>query len=245
MANSFLPCIPEPKVPGRFRPPRKVKRADILRPSDLRHVLRVIQATSRWPERDQCLVLISVCVGMRVTEIARLTPRILMTPAGVIREQCTLPAEITKGCKPRPAYFSNERLLESLDRYIESRHSRGYGLSGQGEYHGLRPDQPLIYSTRNGGYTLSRKPRELETGEVVEYLAADGLEHHFRTMYDRSGLPGASSHTGRRTFASGLLAKGVSSEDISMLLGHTELDVTGVYLECTDQMVEEALREVF
>ncbi|MDA8093298.1 MAG: tyrosine-type recombinase/integrase [Betaproteobacteria bacterium] len=103
---------------------------------------------------------------------------------------------------------------------------------------------PLFYSTHNAGYSLSKKPRELETGVVVEYVAADGLEHHFRRLYDKAGLPGASSHTGRRTFASGLLAKGVSSEDVRILLGHEDIDITGAYLVCTEHMIEEALRGV-
>ena len=89
------------------------------------------------------------------------------------------------------------------------------------------------------------KPRMLESGEIGDYAAADGLEHLFRRIFDRSGLKECSSHSGRRSFASTLLAKGVSSEDVSKLLGHQDIDVTGDYLECSEQMIEEAYRDIF
>jgi integrase len=51
---------------------------------------------------------------------------------------------------------------------------------------------------------------------VEEYAAADGLEALFRRIYDKAGLPECSSHAGRRTFASTLLANGLSSEDVQV-----------------------------
>ncbi len=45
-------------------------------------------------------------------------------------------------------------------------------------------------------------------------------------------------------FASTLLAKGVSSEDVSRLLGHSEIDVTGDYLACSESMLEAAFADV-
>lgn len=89
------------------------------------------------------------------------------------------------------------------------------------------------------------KPRVLDSGEIGDYTAADGMEHLFRRIYDRSGPKSCASHSGRRTFSSTLLAKGVSSEDVSKLLGHTDVYVTGDYLECSEQMIEEAFRDVF
>jgi|GEM_PF-6722864 len=47
-------------------------RAKILNPAKLRHLLRVTEATSRFPERDTLILLLGITCGMRVTEIARL-----------------------------------------------------------------------------------------------------------------------------------------------------------------------------
>ncbi len=242
MAN--FPSIPIPNNPARFEPKYSKKRAGILRPSDVRHVLRVIDATSRWPERDCALVVASLCTGMRCTELARVTPRDILMPSGKVRDAVQLRAEITKGCKARLAYFTNPKLIAALDRYVQSRHAKRIGLSGGEDYAGLYPDAPMFFSSRKGGFSMVPKNRALESGLTGQYVAADGLEHLFRRIFDRSGLKDCSSHSGRRTFASTLLAKGVSSEDVSRLLGHSEIDVTGDYLECSEAMLEAAFADV-
>ncbi|MFP4898765.1 G1 family glutamic endopeptidase [Paraburkholderia sp. BR14261] len=48
------------------------RHAKVLTPAKFRHLLRVTEATSRFPERDTLIVLLGVTCGMRVTEIARL-----------------------------------------------------------------------------------------------------------------------------------------------------------------------------
>ncbi|MFM0616182.1 hypothetical protein PQR37_19135 [Paraburkholderia nemoris] len=48
------------------------KRAKVLTPAKFRHLLRVTEATSRFPELDALILLLGVTYGMRVTEIARL-----------------------------------------------------------------------------------------------------------------------------------------------------------------------------
>lgn len=238
-----FPTIPD--KPGIFRPKPKVKRAAILRPSDIRHVLRVIEATSRWPERDALVVLMSVCTGMRCSEIARITVADILHADGRIRAEVALRAAITKGCNPRIAYFTHPKLIAAIARYVAGRVVKRVGLSGESTYCGLYPDLPIVYSSRKGGFSMVRKRRVLESGQEEDYAAADGLESLFRRIYDKAGLPECSSHAGRRTFASTLLAKGVSSEDVSKLLGHTALANTLPYLECSESMLEAAFREVF
>jgi integrase len=48
------------------------KHAVVLRPSQIRHLLRVTEAMSRHPERDALILLLGITCGMRVTEIARI-----------------------------------------------------------------------------------------------------------------------------------------------------------------------------
>ncbi len=91
-------------------------------------------------------------------------------------------------------------------------------------------------------------PNELNTkrarnaaGEVVEYLAADSLQTYLKGLYRAAGLFDASSHSGRRTFASRLLAAGQSLTDVQALLGHSDLDHVMPYLEVDG----ETLREMF
>jgi len=62
-------------------------------------------------------------------------------------------------------------------------------------------------------------------GEAVDYLAADSHQSYVTGLYRAAGLgAGHSSHSGRRTFASRLVAQGHSLDTVQFLLGHSHLD---------------------
>lgn len=80
-----------------------------------------------------------------------------------------------------------------------------------------------------------------QRARYVEYLAADGLQTYIKGLYRAAGLFDASSHSGRRTFASRLMAAGQPLETVQALLGHSELDHLMPYLEVS----KSTLREMF
>jgi integrase/recombinase XerD len=49
-------------------------------------------------------------------------------------------------------------------------------------------------------------------------------------LYQAAGING-TSHSGRRTFATRLLAYGASIEQIQLLLGHGDIDQTSRYID--------------
>jgi integrase/recombinase XerC len=108
------------------------------------------------------------------------------------------------------------------------------------DFRGLSPDLPLIFSSRGGGFALSTKKRVLLSGANEEYKASDALEQLFRHLYKISGMKGASSHSGRRSYASRLVESGVDIEDVSRLLGHTDLDCTLIYVSPSKAAIRDA-----
>jgi integrase/recombinase XerD len=64
------------------------------------------------------------------------------------------------------------------------------------------------------------------------------MQARFRELYRASGLK-TSSHAGRRGFASALIRKGVDLEQVAILLGHAEIDVTAAYIEVSKDRLRE------
>ncbi|KAA0080914.1 site-specific integrase [Paraburkholderia sp. T12-10] len=222
------------------------KHAKTLTSAKFRHLLRVTKATSRFPERDTLILLLGITCGMRVTEIARLEVRHVLSKSGNRSEEIGLPGSITKGCRPRCVFLSHERTIAAFDRYVEWRYRRGHGVSlDRREYRGLMPRTRLILTQKGGAFELSTKRRVNFEGETVEYLAADSLQSYVTGLYRAAGLgAGYSSHSGRRTFASRLVANGHSLETVQILLGHAHLDHVSPYLDVTKRDRREAVAAI-
>ncbi len=56
-----------------------------------------------------------------------------------------------------------------------------------------------------------------------------------KRLYKKSGLDGCKSHSGRRNFATTLLQhKGVSIKNLQVLMGHSNISTTSIYVEHND-----------
>jgi integrase/recombinase XerD len=219
------------------------KRAKVLTPAKFAHLLRVTEATSRFPERDALILLLGVTCGMRVTEIARLEVRHALSKSGTRFEEIGLPGSITKGCRPRSIFLSHAKAIDAFDRYVEWRYRRGLGVAlDRREYRGLMPHTRLVVTQKGGPFELSIKRRINAEGEPVEYLAADSLQTYVTDLYRRAGLGrGFSTHSGRRTFASRLISQGQSLDTVQLLLGHAHPDHVAPYLHVSAREMREAV----
>jgi integrase len=174
----------------------------------------------------------SHALGLRVTELATITIRDALHVSGRIRSELTM----------RNLPLSNELLLHHLELYLAYRIEQDIGVlpAKSEDYRGLSPDLTLVFSSRGGGFAMATKKRVLESGVYMEYKACDALEQLFRHLYKISGMKGASSHSGRRSYASRLVESGVDIEDVSRLLGHSDLDYTLIYVSPSKEAIYEA-----
>ena len=60
-------------------------------------------------------------------------------------------------------------------------------------------------------------------------------------IYERSGIAGATSHSGRRTFITELANKGVSVRVLAALAGHSSIATTQRYIDINDDMLKKAV----
>jgi integrase len=170
----------------------------------------------------------------------------VLLKSGTRNEEIGLPGSITKGCRPRPIFISYEKTVAAFDRYVEWRYRRGHGVSlDRREYRGLMPRTRLVLTQKGSAFELSAKRRVNFEGESVEYVAADSLQSYVTTLYRAAGLgAGYSSHSGRRTFASRLVANGHSLETVQILLGHAHLDHLSPCLDVTQRDQREAVAAI-
>lgn len=216
----------------------EINRAKTLHQGQLTRLIKITQATSRYPERDVLVLMLGHHCGMRITEISRLTVADVMHASGKLRSEISMREAITKGCRQRCAYLASKPAIHALEAYLKYRIERGIGtVVGSGPYSGLLPHQPLIYSSRGDGMSQNTKRRVLETGEEKAYRACDSLQAHVTRLYQRAGIKGGSSHSGRRTFASRVLATTGDMEAVAQLLGHSSIDCSQRYVDINEETI--------
>jgi site-specific recombinase XerD len=217
-------------------------QATTLQPGQIRHLLRVTADTSRHPERDCLILLLRLRAGMRATEIAQIEVQDVLFPSGALRDEISLRAAITKGCRQRCIYLSHVKAIEVFDRYLDYRIARRLRTTGASRrYRGLEPASMLILTHKSYKFHLNTKRRMSWAGEQVDYLACDSLQSHVTKLYRDAGIRGGSSHSGPRTMASRLIAQGTAVEIVQLLLGHAELEDVRPYLHVSTRRLEECV----
>jgi len=59
----------------------------------------------------------------------------------------------------------------------------------------------------------------------------NAMQKWFKSLYDKAGITGASSHSGRRTFITRLIEQGADIKAVSKLAGHASIVTTAIYVE--------------
>ena len=181
-------------------------KARVLMPEDFKLLLKVLASDKRNGKRDTLLIMMSFGLGLRVMELAALKVSDVLTENGKVKEELLL--EKTKMLKRRILYIMDNRIKRAIADYIEERKIRA-----ELKRNVFNHQQPLFLSQRGS------------------YFTAKTLQKRFEHIYKITGLKGASSHSGRRTFATNLIENGTDIKAISTLMGHSDINMTARYVE--------------
>jgi len=88
------------------------------------------------------------------------------------------------------------------------------------------PTKPLFYTQKQSGFS------------------ANSLAQYFFYLYRNVGLDGASSHSGRRSFLTGLANKGTAIHILKSLAGHRNISTTASYLYSNPNQLKAAVELV-
>ncbi len=168
-------------------------------------------ATRKHSTRNRALLLTTYLSGMRVGELSSLRFKDVVDAEGTIRNEIRLLAENTKTNEARTV-FVNEKLRKELEAYA------------------------AIYTPKNINCKFFYSQKTDSDG-----FTANTLTQFFHYLYKRSGVDGASSHSGRRTFITNLANKGISVRVLASLAGHKNISTTQCYIDVNDEMKREAV----
>lgn len=184
--------------------------AKSLTPEEIETVL-AYTAAQPYAQRNRVMFLMTVAVGLRVSELAGLTLGDVLDSRGVVRGEVFLAAHRVKHQHARTIYI-NKRLQQELTGYIATRSNRA-------------PELPL--------FPTHRGPRCR--------FSPNTLAQHFYWLYRRAGVSGASSHSGRKTFLTTLASQGVSVFVLASLAGHKSITTTQRYITVNDDVKRRAV----
>jgi len=178
-------------------------KARVPTDSEFKRLLNVTRAGNH-SKRNAALLAVSYRLGLRAKEIAALCITHVTDEAGRLREECTLTE--TKGSKPRTAYLTNAAVKQALRDYLDERR----------EHEGIlfNLESPLFRSQKGGNH-----------------FSPNSMQQLLARLHRRAGIIGGRSHSGRRWFATSLIAKGVDLKSVSVLMGHSSVAMTASYAE--------------
>ena len=194
---------------------KTVRRAPVISERQTVYVLTSIEATSPDPERDKAIIALSFYSGLRAKELAGIRICDLIDEAGELRNLAALPPEITKGSKFGEIAIAKEEARADIATYIHKRITLG-GC----------PDQPLFLSAHH------KRP-----------MSADTMRQLLKSIFTRAGVK-ASSHSGRRTFATRLDMLGTSIRVIQSLMRHSSIHTTAIYIDATPERMIQAVSKL-
>lgn len=198
-------------------------QAKVLTEKEMRKVL-LYCAAHKHAQRNKAMLLMTHLAGMRVGEVAALRLRDVMDSDGGVRSEIKLAADQTKGSRGRTVLVP-KRLQEMLRDYLASRFTAS--------------ELVAVASTEKIDHALFPSQKHPKRG-----FTANTLAQHFHHLYKAAGIEGASSHSGRRSFITGLADKGVGVRVLMELAGHRSPAVTMRYIDASPAVMRAAVELV-
>ncbi len=195
-----------------------MSQARILTDKEYRKVLLHLEK-KKHHARNKCMLYMSHLAGLRVGEIASLTIRDVLAEDGTIKDEIYLKPCQTKGDRGRIVLLPQKLRDEILD-YLCTR----FRLKELKIVHFTDTSKALFYSQKS-----------------IQGFSSNSLCQWFGATYRACAIEGASSHSGRRHFATLMSENSVSPRIIQNLLGHRQLQTTMLYYEISPKSMRSAV----
>lgn len=202
-----------------------IKKAKTKKEAFSEYELELIRNKCRT-SRETAIIEILVSTGCRVGELTHIKRTDIKGDSILVHG---------KGNKDRIVYL-NAKARISLDRYMSERKDKA-------EY--LFPKSSGTIHDK-GRYSLhSVKENWYKYPDLIKDEPQDvsSIESTVRDIGKRAGVKNTHPHRFRRTCATFALRRGMPIEQVSKMLGHEQISTTQIYLDLTEQELEQAHRK--
>ena len=184
--------------------PREGK-AKVLTENEFKRLLKIV-LSGKNAKRNTALLYFSFGLGLRAKEMSLLKINHALDETNdCLFEEINLTGNMTKGDKQRHIYLTNPKIQKVLLEYIDERkHDKNISFNHS---------SPLFLSQKGGKFS------------------PNALQQLFSQLYKQAGIMVASSHSGRRSFATKLIERGIDIKAVSRLMGHASISMTAQYVE--------------
>lgn len=193
-------------------------QAKVLTESEFRRVVNAVKKEAH-AKRNVALLYCSFGLGLRAKEMASLRILHVLNADGEMLDEINLDGSMTKGNRQRHAYLTNQKVADAIRDYLDERRKEDSIL--------FNYDASLFRSQKGGQFSPNT------------------LQQLFHRMFAKARLQGASSHSGRRTFATTLIEKGVDIKAVSTLMGHASIAMTARYIEDNPVRLKQISADIF
>lgn len=193
-------------------------KAKVLNEREFNRVLNSIKKKLHV-KRNTALLYCSFGLGLRAKEMALLKVKSVLDYDGDLLEEINLESSMTKGKKQRHVYLSNPKVIATFRDYLDNRRMLEGIL--------FNYESPLFKSQKGDAFSPNT------------------LQQLFHRIYAEARLIGASSHSGRRTFATTLIEKGIDIKAVSTLMGHASVTMTAQYVEDNPVRLKQICTDLF
>ena len=181
----------------------KTGLAAVLTDEQLQIVLKTILGSGHThASRNYLIIVLSHLCGLRSQELASLKV-IDVWIGGKVVDTLRLIGNHPKGNKHRDIPLMHPKVVSAIEQHI-SNQSRVRSRF-------VEPSGPLFKSQKG------------------RFFSPNSMVHLIKRIYDDAGFRNASSHSGRRKFATTLIEQGADINCVKLLMGHSSIQTTARY----------------
>ena len=181
----------------------KTGSAVVLTDQQLKIVFKTILGSgSVHTDRNYLIIVLSHLCGLRAKELASLKVSDVMV-GGKVVDTLRLIGSYTKGNKHRDIPLNNHKVIDAITKHIDNQ------MEVRSRF--VEPSGPLFKSQKG------------------RFFSPNSMAHLIKRIYDDAGFRNASSHSGRRKFATTLIEQGADINCVKLLMGHSSIQTTALY----------------